>query len=67
MTNSLYHLLPPPRTTPPSPTQTGGAKFFDIDPVRPEHLKGSRLKHGGAEARYFDRSATMAAIDLVKQ
>lgn len=67
--DSLWHLLPPPRTT-PVPPQSGGGRFFDVSPSGAESLKGARLsepKHGGAEARYFDRSASLESINRVKQ
>lgn len=67
--DSLWHLLPPPRTT-PAPPQSGGGRFFDVSPSGAESLKGSRLsepKHGGAEARYFDRTSSLDAISKVKQ
>ena len=68
--DSLWHLLPPARTTPVQP-QSGGGAYFDVSPARPESLKGSRLgeanKHGGAEARYFDRTASLDAIKSVRQ
>jgi hypothetical protein len=66
--DSLWHLLPPARTT-PVPPQSGGGRYFDVSPIGPETLKGSRLgvKQGGAEARYFDRSSSIASISLVKE
>lgn len=66
--DSLWHLLPPARTT-PVPAQSGGGRYFDVSPSGPEALKGSRLgvKQGGAEARYFDRSSSIEAINRVKQ
>jgi hypothetical protein len=66
--DSLWHLLPPPRTT-PAPVQCGGGRYFDVSPSGPESLKGSRLgvKQGGAEARYFNRAASIDSINQVKQ
>lgn len=66
MEDSLWHLLPPARTTPAAP-QTGGGGYFDVSPG-PVAPKGSRLgeQRGGATARYFDRGASLAAIDRVK-
>lgn len=52
------------------PPQSGGGRFFDVSPSGAESLKGARLsepKHGGAEARYFDRSASLESINRVKQ
>lgn len=64
--DSLWHLLPPARSTPAAP-QSGGGAYFDVSPSGPESMKGSRIKHGGAEARFFDRYATLEAINRVKQ